>query len=309
MNPLVKILCYLGAVVLSACLLSPPVYWGFQWLIHHGWFSGLAGFPFHRYFSRLIQIAALVYAWPFIRWLNVRTLSELGILKNSRRGADFLAGFGIGFLPMAILAVVYLSLDIYHFRNGFAGGTLFRIAITAIVVAMMEELFFRGILLGLALRITNRMTAILGVSIIFGLVHFLKPAKGDTLPEVVTWMSGFHQAGTAFSSLTINPGLVLGGMATLVVAGVLLGFCTVATKSLWLAIGVHASWIFGQQTLNLIARYRIKPTDALLPWVGPSQVSNAVPIGIWAVAALGITGLCLWGYLHERSRRITSAAA
>ncbi|MEO6052754.1 MAG: CPBP family intramembrane glutamic endopeptidase [Chthoniobacterales bacterium] len=306
MNPLVKILCYLAAVVLSACLLSPPVYWGFQWLIHHGWVGGLAGFPFHRYCSRIIQIAALVLAWPFIRWLDVRKLSELGLEKNSRRWRDLLIGLVIGFIPMALLAGVYLGMDIYHFRKEFAWGALFRIIGAAVVVSAMEEFFFRGLLLGLALRVTSRFNAILGVAVVFALVHFLKPEKA--MATDVTWMSGFQQMGTLFSSFSTSPSLVLAGLLTLIVAGILLGFCTVATKSLWLALGIHASWVFGQQALNLIARYRVKPLDALLPWVGPSQVSNAVPIGIWAVVALGVTGLLQWWYLHERSRHTNSVS-
>jgi len=301
MNPLVKILCYVAVIILAACVISPPVYWMCQGLIHAGWLSGLQGFPFHRYFTRIAQITALILAWPLVRWLRIRSFGELNLYRNRLWRRDLPAGFGAGFLPLALLAGVYLGLDVYHFRHDIFWMNLLRIAITAIVVSVTEEFLFRGVLLGLALRATNPFRAVFWTSVIFALVHFLRPVTAHVGPQAVTWMSGFRMAGDLFGSFAAYPKPVFGGMLTLTAAGMILGFCTVKTRSLWLAIGMHAAWVFGQQTLNLVARFQIKPENALFPWVGPAQVSGAVPIGIWALLMLGVSGLLLRWYLHERT--------
>jgi len=70
------------------------------------------------------------------------------------------------------------------------------------------------------------------------------------------------------------------------------------TRSLFLAIGLHAGWIFGQQTLQWMAKFRIKPPDALLPWVGPNVVSGAVPTGLIPTGVLLLTLAITFYYLR-----------
>ncbi|MEO6848861.1 MAG: CPBP family intramembrane glutamic endopeptidase [Chthoniobacterales bacterium] len=294
MNPLVKILCYIAAILLVACLLSPPIYW-----LCHG-FTFFEGFPFHRYFTRTAQVTAFALAWPCVRWLHIRSLSELGLHRNEYVFRDLSAGFFIALIPLVLLSGVYVYLDVFHLKTNVSWSPLVRIVLAVIFVSVLEEYFFRGLLLGLALRVMSKWNAILLVAFIFAIVHFLKPS--DAKLEMVTWDSGFQHAVLLFSSFADNPRLFLWGMATLLVGGGILGDCTVATRSLWLPIGIHAAWIFGPQTFNLLARYRVKPPEALLPWVGPNLVSNVVPIGIAALIAMALTALLLFWYLHGTSR-------
>ncbi len=299
-NPLAKILVFAAGVVVAAALLAPPVFWLCNALADAGWAPGLAKFPFFRYFSRIAQIAALVSLWPLIRWLRIRGWSELGIARNARGRADLGAGLAAAIVPLALLAGGTFGFDVFRARDSVAWGQLPRIVATAGFVAVFEEFLFRGVLLGLAARHLGRAPGALAVSAIYSVIHFVKP-RAEIPREAVTWLSGFELLGSAFQSGT-PPGVVLSGCVTLFVIGLILAWAAARTRSLWLPIGLHAGWIFGQQVTNLIGKFRIKPPDALMPWLGPNVVSGMVPTGVIPLAALLVTGLLAWWYLGRGGR-------
>jgi len=297
-NTILRLLAYLGAVVLLACLLSPWLYFTGNALAAAGILPFLENFPFHRYFSRSVQISALLLIWPAFRWIGISRLDQLGLERNPRRWHDLGWGFFIALIPVILLGAGYLFYAVYKFRDNPAPLTFFRILGTAGAVAVLEEFLFRGVLLGLCLRAMPAMAAAFVSSGVFAVVHFMRVAKSAS-PSVVDWTSGFGQLPLLFSSAPPWP-LLGWGMLSLLLAGLLLAFVTLRTRSLFLAIGIHAGWILGQQGLQWIARFRIKPPDALLPWVGPNVVSGAVPTGIIPAAALVLTAVTVALYLRLR---------
>ena len=58
-------------------------------------------------------------------------------------------------------------------------------------------------------------------------------------------------------------------------------------------------WIFCQQGLQWLAKYRVQPPEALLPWIGPNVVSGAVPIGLLPLGVLLLTAGGVWFYLRH----------
>jgi uncharacterized protein len=284
-----KILLYLVVVVLLGAVLSPPIYW----MLHEA-----VDFPFYRYLSRVTQVTAFVLLGPLLFWLGIRSTREFGLERNSRAMRDALAGFALALVPGALFGGVYLLLDIYRIKQEIIFGLLFRLALTAGFVAVVEEFLFRGVLLGLAAKAFGRWPAALGVSLAFAAIHFLRPGK--QADSVVEWWSGLAQIARVFEALP-PPMILLSGLVSLFVAGMILAAATLRTRSLWLAIGLHAGWIFCQQVLQWLARYRVKPPDDLMPWVGPNVVSGAVPTGLLPLGALLLTGAGLWYYLRNAS--------
>jgi membrane protease YdiL (CAAX protease family) len=287
-NPLAKLSLYLAAVVLLAALLSPPVYWAL-----HGLHPALNDVPFRRFFSRTALVVALALLWPTLRWMNVRSAAELGLVPNPRLTRDLAAGLLLAVLPLVVLAVCYFEFDVYRLRKEIAWGHLFGFFCTAAAVSLVEEVLFRGVLLGLCVRSFGRMAGVLLVSAVFSAVHFI-----ESHAEVadVKWSSGFELLGGAFSNAD-GTALTASGALALFVIGLVLAAATLRTRSLWLPIGLHAGWIFGQQTINLLGKFRVKPPDALLPWVGPNVVHGMVPTGLAPLAALLVTGALVWWYL------------
>ena len=131
---------------------------------------------------------------------------------------DTAIGLGIGFSIMALAVGVAALLGIYRIVG--AGDTS-RLVLELIAVAIMpgftEELLFRGILFRWLEEFGGSWLALLVTSALFGLAHILNPNA--------TWFSSF---------------------AIAVEAGVLLGGAYMLTRSLWLAMGLHAGWNFTQ---------------------------------------------------------------
>jgi uncharacterized protein len=285
-----KILLYLALVILAGCLLSPPIYWiGHEHLAH----------PFYRYFSRVTQIAALVLIVPLLLWLKVRSVREFGIERNPHKVRDVVSGVLLALIPLALLGAGYFYFGIYKMKDEFLLKVLFRIIGTAAVVAVLEEFLFRGVLLGLAAKAMGRWLAAIVISAIFAGVHFLKPAK--IVDPSVEWWTGFAQLTRVAGSAPEWPMLVL-GFAALFVVGLILTMAAFRTRSLFLPIGLHAGWVLGQQGMQWLGKYRVKPEDALLPWIGPNVVSGAVPVGLAPIGVLLVTGVAVWFYLrHART--------
>ena len=299
-HTLLRLLTYLGGVVLLACLLSPPLSWTGSRLAEMGVLPIVEGFPFHRYFSRSIQISALLLLWPAFRSIGIRRLSALGLKRNLRWKRDLSIGFLLAFIPVAALGAVYLANGVFAMKPEWAWTGFFRIAGTATAVSVLEEFLFRGVLLGLCLMAMPRAAAAWISAIAFAAVHFLRTSR-QPLEAPVTWLSGFQQLPLAFSSAPPWP-LLGWGFLSLLIAGLLLAFAAMRTRSLFLPIGIHAGWILGQQGLQLFAKFSPKPSDILLPWVGPNVVSGAVPTGLIPSLVLVLTSLAIAVYLYHASR-------
>ncbi|MEX1118267.1 MAG: CPBP family intramembrane glutamic endopeptidase [Terrimicrobiaceae bacterium] len=299
-RPILLIFLAFVFVVLATCLISPLAYWTVQRFAEVPWIAPIAGFPFHRFFSRTAQICLIVTLVPVAFLLGISKLRDLGLEKNRRRFADVAVGIFAALLPVLILATIYVWNDVYRPRNERDLSPLLRIFLTAGVVSCLEEFLFRGVFLGLAIRSMGAVRGSVLVSLVFAAVHFLRPAKPATAE--VTWASGFSQLGAVFDNLPALP--ILGfGFLTLLVAGLILAWVTIKTRSLWLAIGLHAGWIVGQQGLNWYAKFRASPPDEFLPWLGPNVVSGVVPTGILPLLALGLAAALVAGYLHYGYRQ------
>ncbi|MEI8293965.1 MAG: CPBP family intramembrane glutamic endopeptidase [bacterium] len=298
---LFRLFAYFGGVLLLACLLSPPLYWTGTWLAELGILPVVKGFPFHRYFSRCVQISAILLLWPAFRVIGVRRLSDLGLQSNRAWARDLLGGFLLALIPVALLGLGYVLTGVYTLKTGFNFSGCLRIFGTASVVSIIEEFLFRGVLLGLAVAAMPRQFAAILSAVCFALVHFMRTSRFP-VDMPVGWLSGFEQLPQAFSSAPPWP-LFGWGFLSLLVAGLLLAYAALRTKSLFLPIGLHAGWILSQQSLQLVAQFTPKPPDAFLPWVGPNVVSGAVPTGIAPVFVLLATCVFVWLFLRHASRR------
>lgn len=303
MNPntkaILRLLVYLTAVGLVACLLSPWIFHLGSWLASTGVVPFLDGFPFHRYFSRTVQITALILLIPAFLWVGISRFSELNIEPNPRRGRDLGTGFGLALGPVVLLGVAYIALEVYRFRENPAPTTFFRILGTSAAVSVLEEFLFRGVIFGLLLRAMSVWPAAAISSFVFALVHFMRVERPTQTPPV-TWTSGFEQLPQLFSAAPPWP-LLGWGMFSLMIAGLLLAFAAYRTKSLFLPIGIHAGWILGQQGLQWLARFSVKPPDSLLPWIGPNVVSGAVPTGIVPAIVLIVTAALVFFAVRRRA--------
>jgi len=303
-----KILAYLAVALGAGSMVAPPVYWLGQSLAASGSSDWLAGFPFHRVLSRCLQVSLIVLLWPALRWIGLRRPSELGLRRNPVALRDVMAGLLCALVSVALLAGLLLLLGFYGARPDPNTAALGRIIGTAAVVSVVEEAVFRGVILGVCLWGLRANGAVLVSTLVFVVMHFVKPAKTALAPDQVGWFSGLAET-LNFTAGLPSPWVLLFGAASLFVAGWILGRATVATASLWLSIGIHAGWIFGVQTTNLFLKASAADATGLLPWVGPSLVSGSVPTGLLPLAGLALAGLLAGLYFRHVSRPVSSKTA
>ncbi len=295
MKDLGKIIFYLIATVVLGALLAPLLCWGLHWLNSLGFLTGLADTEFRKFFHRGLLVAALALLWPVARWIDVPGVRALGLRPNPRRWEDLGVGLGASLLGMVALAVVVLNLGVYKIRGQIQWEGLAEVCFRAGTVAILEEWLFRGAILGLVLRAMKPAPALLSVSALFSILHFLKPQEHLPPDHVVNWLSGFALIPGAFAQFE-EPWLVLGGFTTLFCVGWILGWVRLRTGGLAMAIGLHAGWILGKMGLSKIALRKIKDT---LPWLGED-----ITIGLGSVVTVLLTGLLVWLWL-TRFRRPT----
>jgi membrane protease YdiL (CAAX protease family) len=264
---------YLTAVVIVAVAIAPLLFWSAQSLVAHGLFSFLVKYDFETYFHRAVLIAAAVLLWPFLRVSGVRRIADLDLKSNTHWGRNLLAGVVFSMVPLLCCGALLVGFHVYSLRHIFVWSRLGKLILAAITVPLIEEAFFRGIILGVLLKSGRKYPAIVAVSALFAIVHFLKAP--DRTSATVTWISGFNSISHAFAQFG-NPIMLLSAFATLFLIGCILADARVLTRSLWLSIGLHAGWILGSGVFSLISRQRM----LALPWLGKNLLVGVVPLGV-----------------------------
>ncbi len=289
MRQLAKILVFTAATLVLGCLLAPPLYWLGNAVARAGIYPDLAGFEFHRYFNRAVLVAAAALVWPLLRALGIRRWSDLGLAPNARRWRDLATGLLVSSVGLWAAGAVMVLVGRAQLRSRFALDALPGALLSAVVVALIEESFFRGALLGALRRTLPWRQALLALSLVFAAVHFLKPPPGLREAEV-SLASGFVLVPRLFWQYG-EPRLVAGGLVTILLVGLVLGYAVVRTRSLYLALGLHCGWVFALKGFGQLARVRGPGTV----WFGGDLLTGLAP-----VLLVGATGALVAFLVRER---------
>jgi membrane protease YdiL (CAAX protease family) len=268
-----RLAAYFAATILTAVVLAPILYWAAQWFVAHGVFSFLARYDFETFFHRALLIAAVGLLWPFLSVTGVRSMADLSLAPNYSWGRDVFGGILLSAIPLLCCGALLIALDVYSFRHNFAWARFGKMLVASVTVPFIEETFFRGIVLGVLLRTGRHYIPILATSAIFSIIHFLKaPERTST---TVTWTSGVNSIAHSFEQFG-DATMLISAFATLFLIGWILADARVLTRSLWLPIGLHAGWIFGNGAFSRVARQEM----LILPWLGKNLLVGIVPLGV-----------------------------
>jgi membrane protease YdiL (CAAX protease family) len=285
-----RLVAYFVATILFGALAAPILFWTAQALATRRIFPGLAEFDFESFFHRALLLGAILLLWPLLRWLGIKTRRDLSLDPNPRWLRDLGIGFILSGLPVLVCEIFLVNRGLYTIRNNTSAGAVGAIIPVAVVVPLIEEALFRGLFLGVLLRAFRPWTANIVSAAIFSIVHFLKAP--DETTTSVHWFSGFVSLAHSTDQFS-EPLLVLAGFTTLFVIGIALGHARIRTQSLWLPIGLHAGWVFGNEAFSKIARREV----TALPWLGKNLLVGLVPL---AVCLLTWVLLRLWLNYAER---------
>ena len=112
-------------------------------------------------------------------------------------------------------------------------------AVTALVVAFLEELLFRGALFGGLRRAWSMPAALLVSSLIYAILHF--PHRTEVLTEV-TWYTGFLVLPQMLRGY-VDLQHIMPGFLFLTAAGMIFGLAYYRTGTLYASMGLHAGAI------------------------------------------------------------------
>lgn len=168
----------------------------------------------------VILIGLAVIGWAYTRlsrWLEQRTPNEyefVAVLPRLVTGA--LIGLGLLLASVGTMHLLGDATTVWGTKFVASSNTIAPV----IMAPFLEELLFRGILFRLFEEMYGTLVALLVSSAFFGFAHFANPNSG------------------------FLPALFIA-----IEAGVLLGTAYVATRSLWLPMGLHFGWNFTESDL------------------------------------------------------------
>lgn len=286
---------------------------------------------FPRFFNRALLLSALLLLFPLVRWLGMergrqahrdtpwslrRPETAMGTnegqpLKRNLRGPQqLLLGWVLAAGGLLLMGLILVQAGVFVWRDasllpGIApinGWKVVRSAMgPAVFVSVIEEILFRGVLLGLFMRAMRSWPAIISVSLLFAFVHFLQPPAGVVVPDPESATAGFWLIWQIMGRFT-QPLALFSGFATLTAVGLVLGCARWRTASLWLPIGLHAGWIFGVAVFKAITWVAPGGTPAAGLLIGSTLREGLVPLVV-----ILATGVVVQRFTHV-SRDGTSPA-
>ena len=245
MRPARSLALYLLWVFGGGALIAPIAYWGIQAAAKEApILTRFADEPFHRYLNRSLLILALVGMWPLVRSFGMVSRESIGLWGAGKARRSLGVGFLLGLASLAAAGIAALLLGgrTINPEPGLAEWMrrLSSAFVSASVVAVLEEVLFRGAIFGAFQRAWSFRSSLILSSAIFAVVHFLeRPAS----PAEVHWGSGFSTLAAMCAGF-LEPWKLVPGLINLFLAGAVLAMAYRRTSSLYFPIGVHAGWIF-----------------------------------------------------------------
>ncbi len=247
---------------------------------------------FGRYFNRSLLLSAIVLL-PFLlrrlRFLRAECAGETSRLWQNlpwqtalmQTVTGCIIAFGVlwGFAS-------FLELMGYFVPNNkplAIGRVLSQVLVPAVAVSFIEEWLFRGLLMGLWLLYARPLTACIGASLLFAVLHFVEPPQGWRVLDPTHWLAGFSLLGGVLAHFTCGI-FILTEFIPMLAVGLALAWARLRSGALWLPIGLHAGLIIAFKGF-IMTHYLViskKPNEL---WLGVGDFRT----GLLPLSALAVT--------------------
>ena len=204
-------------------------------------------FPFRKVISKSTQLFLVLSIFPLMAYLKLGK-EELGFAPRPVFLKQLLQGFGLGFITLmpVFIALYLLKINVIDETHAWTAWLLakqlFISLLLALIISLIEEPIFRGILLAGLSKKLPVMAAILLSSTYYAALHFLN-SKTAIPYQALNLFSGFKLLGEALANL-LNPS-ILSAFFALLMVGIFLGILRTRVKAgLGLCIGCHTCWVW-----------------------------------------------------------------
>ena len=203
--------------------------------------------PFQKIISKSTQLLLILSIFPTMKLLNIDK-EQLGFAARPIFLKQLSQGLVLGLLTLLpIFVILYIAkinvLDTtVHWTLGLVVAKLAYSLFLALIISLIEEPLFRGILIT---GLSKKMPVVLAIiisAIYYASLHFLD--NNIVIPaQDVHLFSGFALLGGAFANV-FNP-IMFSSILSLMTVGIFLGIVRTQIKtSLGLCIGCHACWVW-----------------------------------------------------------------
>jgi len=249
---------------------------------------------FSRYFNRALMLSSVVLLpamFGRIRYLRRKEPlppKKAAALSASHGIAQWFTGLILagGLLWMLGMALELAGAFEPTAKQISLGRIMSKAVVPALAVSVIEEWLFRGLLLGIWLKLAKPIPACIGTSLVFAFVHFLEPANGAEIEDPFSAGAGFVLLGRIFSHF-MAPQFIIAEFSTLFTVGLILAWAKIRTNSLWFPMGLHTGWILAFKGYNMIKGS--VDGSPLRPW----WIGDSLGIGLFPILTLLLTGwLC-----------------
>jgi membrane protease YdiL (CAAX protease family) len=203
--------------------------------------------PLHKLISKGTQIFLVLSLFPLRHYLKI-SWTEIGFAIKPIFGQQVLLGLGLGLLTLLPILGILYGLEVHvldETKNWSIPYLTERLAISlllALLISLVEEPLFRGLLLAGLQQKTSLIGAIFLSAFYYSGLHFLKN-KTAVPYDNIEFTTSFKLLGQAFENL-LNPE-ILSAFIALFCVGLFLALIRVRIKhSLGLCIGYHTGWVW-----------------------------------------------------------------
>ncbi len=278
--------CLVGALLIAA-LVAPWAFHLGQWAAGEaGFFKGLGTQPFHRYLNRCLLLTAVAGLWPLARAFRLTSRPSLGLAWPAGSRRLLVVGLAAGFGSLLAAALLMALAGVRTFNFSHEPRVLLELLLNAtvsgVLVAVLEELFFRGIVFGALRQSLAVPAAIVISSLIYSALHFL--ARVEHVGPV-EWDSGLALLPRMLRGIAAPENLAPAGL-TLAVGGAVLALAYQRTGSLWFSIGLHAGWIFWLKVFKTVTSPGTAPGSAF--WGTEKLLDGWLALVVMGVLLVGV---------------------
>jgi uncharacterized protein len=252
-----------------------------------------------RVMGRLTQAFAVCGIWPFLRALKLADRTTLGygparaiLIRTAAQG--WVLGVAILLVLVWILLVLEVRQPSEHLDPLFR--LLARVTqaiIGGLLIALLEETFFRGALYTAIRRRGGMAAALLWSSGLYAILHFMKPGA---LPAGVS----FDAAGCLSMFMHVFMDIAqwknVDSLVALFLVGMLLALVRERTGHIGWCIGLHAGWVFVIQITRRLTDGNAASEFAFLAGAYDGT------IGWLAAAWIGLLLLTYWVFTRRFMR-------
>ena len=275
---------YIAGVALLGLLLAMiAAPWVFRVTSHLEWTKE---YIFRKIFNRVFLVSEVLCFLAFWRFLRIDVPYKVYFKRQHMRD-EIPSWFLVAILTIGFITVLQYFAGFRHYKPDTWSHILSRVAVallSALIVAVMEETIFRGLLFSFFKTRFRSMYSAIFTSLIFASLHIfsLDHFTGSIKHAQATFAGTDPLAGFQHMALFLKPlcewQVVIPGFIGLFICSLMLCALTMKTGSLWPAIATHWGWVFTIKVTGRIWPYDKEAAAATgLQWLlGEKFVATGV---------------------------------